>query len=155
MEEKGKFSHFRSFNFCLRNDFNHQLTITVAVLHLLKSYSCCLNKKQLTIHTENTLYQSVPQTLTIPRLTPRSSSGNSRDSTSLDCLIVRLPVPTSSQRFAWDTCRSWRNTHTSNTCTITYTRSLLGDDTCNNILQHGLGGEERPAFLPRSSRTKQ
>lgn len=38
--------------------------------------------------------------VSIPRLMPRSSSGNSRDSTILDCLIVRLPVPTSSQRFA-------------------------------------------------------
>lgn len=52
-----------------------------------------------------------PHVLTIPRLTPNSSSGKSRDSITLDCRTVRLPVPTSSQRFAWDTCRSWCNTN--------------------------------------------
>lgn len=82
------------------------------------------------------------QTLTIPKLTPKSSSGNSRDSIILDCLTVRLPVPTSSQRFAWDTCRSWCNTHIKHMHEHTQTGTFTnGDDTWNNILQHNLRGE--------------
>lgn len=44
-------------------------------------------------------------TLTIPRLTPNSSSGKSSDSIPLECRSVCLLGPCSSHRLAWDTCR--------------------------------------------------
>lgn len=88
----------------------------------------------LNIRDKNTFFQKQlcsqrlqDGTLTIPRLSPRSSSGKSRDSISLDCLIVCLPVPKSSQRLAWDTCRSWITTETNTRGYCTHTGWGRGD----------------------------
>lgn len=78
-----------------------------------KNILICFYKLQYYIYSSpaSQVLPTCPWIPTIPRLTPNSSSGNSSDSISLDCLMVRLPVPTSSQRFAWDTWRSWCNTN--------------------------------------------